>query len=548
MSTTTTTATTATTTTAPPSAAQNHTVDIPLTSRPSTPIKPRQASTTALAASSSSTSLRIHTLADQSQPAPSIYSPKSPESPEDAFYSSSDPLLLNARKMSETDIKDLRKTQGRKVQNFYREQNELIDVLLGPLNPIDQEEEEEKRLFKLKIAIYGSLIANIILFSLQLVAAISTGSLSLFATMADSFMDLLSSVILTAAGRAASKENVEKYPTHFLFLSLSSSAWNFSFPFKISGQVAHGDCWHYRICGADGHGFNPTNCTYFPRFSFGIKCVYFESGKFPQEIVRHRDIEAIRTLIGGDHSVDVDIKSIVFVSIALGTKFFLYLYCSALAQYSTAKVLAQDHRNDLFVNGLGLTTALLGGKISWWIDPIGAIVVALIIFQSWSFTAYADSALLTPSPLPNLEQIQLIVGKSADPAFLQRVTYIALTHHPKVLQVDTARAYHAGQNFFVEVDIVLPADMPLRESHDIGEALQMKLESLPSVERAFVHADYETSHRPEVGESGSASLWTSEEEPVIGYVASLGDYNTRQRWLHDVIDPIVLGQANTLEQ
>lgn len=70
--------------------------------------------------------------------------------------------------------------------------------------------------------------------------------------------------------------------------------------------------------------------------------------------------------------------------------------------------------------------------------------------------------------------------------------------HPGVIQVDTCRAYYAGNNLFVEVDIVLPPHMELRESHDISEELQIKLESLPGVERAFVHADYETSHKPEV--------------------------------------------------
>lgn len=64
--------------------------------------------------------------------------------------------------------------------------------------------------------------------------------------------------------------------------------------------------------------------------------------------------------------------------------------------------------------------------------------------------------------------------------------------------MDTCRAYHAGNNLFVEVDIVLPPNMELRTSHDIGEALQQKLESLPDVERAFVHVDYETLHKPEV--------------------------------------------------
>lgn len=109
------------------------------------------------------------------------------------------------------------------------------------------------------------------------------------------------------------------------------------------------------------------------------------------------------------------------------------------------------------------------------------------------------------------------------------VTCIALTHHRKILQVDTCTAYHAGNNLFVEVDVVMAPDTPLWESHDISEGLQVstfrvpypskpcmvlsntaanrlfsrffllqiKLESLPNVERAFVHVDYETSHAPE---------------------------------------------------
>lgn len=39
----------------------------------------------------------------------------------------------------------------------------------------------------------------------------------------------------------------------------------------------------------------------------------------------------------------------------------------------------------------------------------------------------------------------------------------------------------------------------LRATHDVAEELQVKLESLPDVERAYVHIDYETSHKPEHG-------------------------------------------------
>lgn len=40
-------------------------------------------------------------------------------------------------------------------------------------------------------------------------------------------------------------------------------------------------------------------------------------------------------------------------------------------------------------------------------------------------------------------------------------------------------------------------DAPLRETHDISESLQEKLEALPDVERAYVHVDYEVLHKPE---------------------------------------------------
>ena len=43
---------------------------------------------------------------------------------------------------------------------------------------------------------------------------------------------------------------------------------------------------------------------------------------------------------------------------------------------------------------------------------------------------------------------------------------------------------------------MLPERMRLRECHDIGETLQLKLERLPEIERAFVHLDYETDHSP----------------------------------------------------
>jgi divalent metal cation (Fe/Co/Zn/Cd) transporter len=72
-----------------------------------------------------------------------------------------------------------------------------------------------------------------------------------------------------------------------------------------------------------------------------------------------------------------------------------------------------------------------------------------------------------------------------------------MTHSPSIRQIDTVRAYHSGPRLIVEVDVVMdPADS-LKFTHDTAEDLQIKLESLPDVERAYVHVDYETDHAPE---------------------------------------------------
>lgn len=47
----------------------------------------------------------------------------------------------------------------------------------------------------------------------------------------------------------------------------------------------------------------------------------------------------------------------------------------------------------------------------------------------------------------------------------------------------------------------------LRVAHDISERLQNKIEELPQVERAFVHVDYETSHKPVLSISISQPMY-----------------------------------------
>lgn len=110
-----------------------------------------------------------------------------------ADYDGLDPLAFEARKRANVTSKQIKadypKGNKRKLKKYYTRQNELIDQFLGAG---DEERlgiaEDLKMGPKIKFAINASFSVNFCLFCIQLYAAVSTGSLSLFATAADAFV------------------------------------------------------------------------------------------------------------------------------------------------------------------------------------------------------------------------------------------------------------------------------------------------------------------------------------------------------------------------
>ncbi|CAM6083420.1 unnamed protein product [Calypogeia fissa] len=196
-------------------------------------------------------------------------------------------------------------------------------------------------------------------------------------------------------------------------------------------------------------------------------------------------ITGVEQLLEGDkQAMDAGqrIWLVVIMGLAIVVKLALYLYCKSFDN-EIVNVYAMDHFFDVITNIVGLAAALLGDYFFWWIDPAGAIFLAVYTIVNWGKTL--------------LENAVSLVGKAAPPQVLQKFTYMALNHDHRIRRIDTVRAYTFGTFYFVEVDIELPEEMPLKEAHEIGESLQNKLERLPEVERAFVHLDYDSSHRPE---------------------------------------------------
>lgn len=129
----------------------------------------------------------------------------------------SDPLDLGKHRRDDVTQKQMKAdhplAKPRHMKKFYTRQNALIDQFLQSgdeerLAALDQLENGPK----VRFAVNASFVVNFCLFVIQLYAAVSTGSLSLFATAADAFMDLVSSVVMLITSRMAARPSVYKYP------------------------------------------------------------------------------------------------------------------------------------------------------------------------------------------------------------------------------------------------------------------------------------------------------------------------------------------------
>ncbi|KAF7299194.1 Cation diffusion facilitator [Mycena indigotica] len=359
-----------------------------------------------------------------------------------------DPLLLATRLQSEDHINSLRqrkkrRKQGKAAGDFYDKQNKQIASLLMTMDQhieSAQEEEDSNRL-AIKIAIRASLIANIVLAILQIYAAASSLSLSFFATAMDAVFDPLANMVLYYCHRLAVRADPRRYPSGGSRL-------------ETIGDIVY----------ATSMG------------SVSVLLIAFSI----QDLTR-----------GNAQDLALHIPAVVVVGIAFLVKLALFLYCYSIrSKNSQVRVLWEDHRNDLFINGFGILTSSAGAQLLWWIDPLGALLISLALVLVWGRTIY--------------KQFLLLAGIAAPLEFQQLVIYKAMMFADDIRKIDSCTVYHAGPDYVVELDIVMDADTPLWKAHDLSQALQDKIEQLPNVGRgtlsdtlAYVHVDHEIDHKPE---------------------------------------------------
>lgn len=320
------------------------------------------------------------------------------------------------------------------AKEYYKDLNTFItDLEDMAAGKTEDEESVSDNDTRVKIAIWASFIVNIILVCLKVYVAIRSRSMVVIASALDSILDILSGSVLFVISHLQAMETKDSFPI---------------------GKER----------------LEPLGIIVFSTVMFTAS----------MQLI----IEATKRLILKDKEINVDMVTIGLLLGTIAVKAILFVYCNWFTKgSSSAEALAQDHRNDVVSNTGAIISAYIGYYYWWGADPIGAIGIGILIMFTWVKTGF--------------EHIRMMTGYRADPNLMKKWTFVSLQHDKRIVCIENIRGYHLSQGFIVEIDIVLPEEMPLNEAHDIGESLQEKLESLPEVERAFVHCDYECDHKPE---------------------------------------------------
>ena len=276
------------------------------------------------------------------------------------------------------------------------------------------------------VAIYVNLAANAILLAGKIAVIALTSSLSVLASLVDAALDFLSTAIVWTTTKLISRQDQYSYPVGRQRL-------------EPLGVLV---------------------------FSVIMITSFFQVF-----------LECFNRLTSSDHSIiQLGLPSILIMASTVLIKLGCWFWCR-LIKNSSVQALAQDAMTDVVFNIFSIIFPLVGYYASlWWLDPLGGLLLSLYVIINWSRTSSTH--------------IKNLTGAAAPAADRNILLYLTMRFAKTIKSIQGLQAYHAGDKLNVEVDIVLDEGMTLRDSHDLGESLQYVLESVPNVDRAFVHLDY----------------------------------------------------------
>ncbi|KAJ5642011.1 hypothetical protein N7490_006011 [Penicillium lividum] len=290
----------------------------------------------------------------------------------------------------------------------------------------------EKEEKLINLAIRINFVANVILLGSKIAIMALTSSMSVLAGLVDGVLDFLSTVIIWVTMTLIQRQDRNRYPISRRRLE------------PLSVLV----------------------------FSVIMVTSFFQVA-----------ISSINRLMGEDHAlVELSMPSIALMAGTVIVKLLCWIWCRSIPSPSV-QVLAQDAMTDVIFNTFSIIFPLIGTFAHlWYLDSLGGVFLSVYIMWNWGETAG--------------EYIRRLTGAAASATDHSILLYMTMRFSRVIQKVQDLKAYYAGDKLNVEVDLVVDEQTSLRDSHDVGESLQYILESVPTVDRAFVHLDYDEWNLP----------------------------------------------------
>lgn len=217
---------------------------------------------------------------------------------------------------------------------------EEVDAIVSS-EGVDEEDLDEQ--LQQERAMKISNYANVLLLAFKIFATIETGSIAIAASTLDSLLDLMAGGILWFTHLSMQNINIYKYPIG-----------------KLRVQ--------------------PVGIIIFAAImaTLGFQVL----------------IQAVEQLIEDKPPEKMSSLQLLWLYIIMLTativKLALWLYCRSSGN-EIVRAYAKDHYFDVVTNVVGLVAAVLGDKFYWWIDPVGAIILALYTIINWSKTVIENA-------------------------------------------------------------------------------------------------------------------------------------------------------------
>ncbi|KAJ2993074.1 hypothetical protein NUW58_g1953 [Xylaria curta] len=282
------------------------------------------------------------------------------------------------------------------------------------------------------LAIYVNFTANFLLLAGKIAVMVSVSSMSVLASLVDAVLDFLSTVIVWITTVLISRQDQYKYPVGRRRL-------------EPLGVLV----------------FSVIMITSFVQVA----------------------LQSTERLASPNHEIiELGIPAIALMISTVVIKGLCWIWCR-LVKNSSVQALAADAMTDVIFNTGSILFPIAGFYFKiWWLDALGGLLLSLIVIRNWSMTS--------------LEHIKNLSGFSATADQRNVLLYLTMRFAKTIRQIQGIQAYHAGDKLIAEVDIILDESTTLRDSHDLSESLGYVLESVPIVDRAFVHADYASYNFP----------------------------------------------------